>query len=142
MLAFALWPVFAEAGALMVAASAAIRMIAFRKLSRALYAGRTERPASESEIAVIRRAIHAWSRRLPWRTMCFEEGVTAHWMLRRRGLASTLYYGAATIEGELKAHVWVKSGERDVVGCEVADEYAQLARFPDDQAVSIGSHNL
>jgi hypothetical protein len=57
-------------------------------------------------------------------------------------LASTLYYGAATIEGELKAHVWVKSGERDVVGCEVADEYAQLARFPDDQAVSIGSHNL
>jgi hypothetical protein len=76
------------------------------------------------------RAIRAWSRRLPWRTMCFEEGMAAHWMLRRRKITSALYYGAATIDGELKAHVWVRSGELDVIGCENAADYALLARFP------------
>ncbi len=78
---------------------------------------------------------------MPWRTMCFEQGLAAHWMLRRRKRPSTLYYGAATFDGELKAHVWVKSGDRDVVGCENADEYALLARFPDEPPVRIGSHN-
>jgi hypothetical protein len=32
----------------------------------------------------------------------------------------------------LKAHVWIKSGPLDVVGCEIADDYALLARFPDE----------
>ena len=62
--------------------------------------------------------------------MCFEEGMAAHWMLRRRKITSALYYGAATIDGELKAHVWVRSGELDVIGCENAADYALLARFP------------
>jgi hypothetical protein len=125
----------------MIASSAAIRLISLRRLAGMLGGAPTAIPASSSEIASIRRAVHAWSRRLPWRTMCFEEGVAAHWMLRRRELASTLYYGAATIDGELKAHVWVKSGERDVVGCEIADDYALLARFPDEPPVSAGSHS-
>ena len=141
MLPRALWPVFAEAGASILASSAAIRLISFRRLAGMLGGARAAPPASPSEITLIRRSVHAWSRRLPWRTMCFEEGVAAHWMLRPRGLASTLYYGAATIDGELKAHVWVKSGERDVVGSEIADDYAVLARFPDEPPVSIGSHN-
>ena len=125
----------------MLLGSLAIRLLPFRLLCRAMGGTFAARPAGPTEIAHIRRAIHAWSRRLPWRTMCFEEGVAAHWMLRRRRLASTLHYGAATIDGELKAHVWVKSGDRDVIGCENADEYALLARFPDEQPVSNGSHN-
>jgi hypothetical protein len=30
----------------------------------------------------------------------------------------------------LSAHVWVKAGEREVVGCEEAVGYAALAAFP------------
>lgn len=125
------WPLLIEAGLAMITASAAIRLVPFRRL--AAWMGRRRgagSPADPDEIATIARAIRAWSRRLPWRTLCFEQGLTAHWMLRRRGLASTLYYGAATLEGQLKAHVWVRSGERDVVGCEIASDYALLARFP------------
>lgn len=127
------WAILAEAGAAMLAASAAIRVVAFRRLSRRIGGRPLARVASASEAALIRRAVHAWSRRLPWRTMCFEEGLTAYWMLRRRGIQSTLHYGAAVIAGVLKAHVWVRSGDLDVVGCDNADDYALLASFPDSR---------
>jgi hypothetical protein len=41
-----------------------------------------------------------------------------------------LYYGAALREGDLKAHVWVRDGNIDVIGGEAASRYALLARFP------------
>ncbi|MEO5972890.1 MAG: lasso peptide biosynthesis B2 protein [Sphingomicrobium sp.] len=112
----------------MVIASMAIRLLPLRRIA----CGRdpTAQVATGDELSRIRRAIRAWSRRLPWRTKCFEEGVTAHWLLRRRGFQSTLYYGAATIDGELKAHVWVRSGSVDVVGCDSADDYVLLAQSP------------
>lgn len=120
-----------ETGIAMIAASLAIRFVPVSRLASWMGAPTSQIEASPREIAQIVRAIRAWSRRLPWRTMCFEEGLSAHWMLRRRGLASTLHYGAATIDGELKAHVWVRSGTMDVTGCETASRYALLAQFPD-----------
>lgn len=121
----------AEAGIAMVAASAAIRILPFRRLASAMGSPREGAEGSAEQVAPIVRAIKAWSRRLPWRTLCFEEGLTAQWLLRRRGFAATLHYGAATVDGELKAHVWVKSGDTGVTGCEIANEYALLARFPE-----------
>jgi len=115
----------------MLVASAAIRLLPFRKLAAMMASRSGAREADPVQLRIVTRAIRAWSRRLPWRTMCFEEGLTAHWMLRRRRIASTLHYGAATIDGQLKAHVWVRSGELDVTGCETAVDYALLARFPD-----------
>ena len=76
------------------------------------------------------RAPGSWTRRLPLPPKCFARGLAAVWMLRRRNLRADTFYGAATIDGRLKAHVWVRSGGLDVVGCEIADEYALLARFP------------
>jgi hypothetical protein len=52
-------------------------------------------------------------------------------MLRRRGIDSTLYFGAArSPEKGLQAHVWVKTGELEVIGCEEAADFAVLAAFP------------
>ena len=117
----------------MIAASAAIRLVPFRNLVGRLSKPLPDsQPAPQEEIATLTWAIRAWCRRLPWRTLCFEQGVAANWLLRRRGFASTLHYGAAKREGILKAHVWIKSGPLDVVGCEIAGDYALLARFPDE----------
>ena len=79
----------------------------------------------------IRWAVLACSPRVPWRAMCFEQGLAAHLMLRRRGIPSVLYYGAAPddLKG-LSAHVWVRDGDVDVMGCEVASRFAALAIFP------------
>ena len=127
------WPLLIETGLAIIIASAAIRLVPVRTL-----AGRMGKPLAAStpapleEIATLTRAIRAWSRRLPWRTLCFEQGLTAHWLLRRRGFASTFHYGAAKRECILKAHVWVRSGSLDVVGCEIAGDYALLVCFPDE----------
>jgi len=87
-------------------------------------------PADAETAYWLRRAVLAWARRLPWRALCFEQGLAAFVLLRGRGLDATLHYGAATIGGELKAHVWVTSGPTDVVGCENQEDYGLLARFP------------
>jgi hypothetical protein len=53
-------------------------------------------------------------------------------MLRRRGVPTVLYYGAAPDdERRLAAHVWVKAGETGVVGHKIADRFAILAKYPD-----------
>jgi hypothetical protein len=121
----------AEAGVAIIVASLAVRIVPFRALGERMSRGIAAPAAADGETVYwLRRAMLAWARRLPWRTLCFEQGLAAFAMLRRRGLAATLHYGAATIDGELKAHVWVMSGKTEVVGCENKEDYGLLARFP------------
>jgi hypothetical protein len=121
----------AEAGAAILAASLAVRLVPFRTLAERLSRGAKGKAAADADTAYwLRRAVLAWAKRLPWRALCFEQGLAAFALLRRRGLAATMHYGAATIDGELKAHVWVTSGETEVVGCENKEDYGLLARFP------------
>ena len=124
-------PLLAEAGSAMILASLAIRVAPFRALAERL--SRNSEGAAEAHAETvywIRRAVLAWSRRLPWRTLCFEQGLTAFALLQRRNLAATLHYGAATMDGALQAHVWVTSGRVEVIGCETKEDYGLLARFP------------
>ena len=79
----------------------------------------------------IRWAIMSTATRVPWRAMCFQQGLAAQLMLRRRGIPSVLYYGAAQDESSgLRTHVWVRDGKVDVIGGEVAHHFAILATFP------------
>jgi hypothetical protein len=120
-----------EAGIAVLAASLAIRLAPFRTLAARISKGAGVAPYADAETAYwLRRAVMAWARRLPWRTLCFEQGLAAFALLRRRGLAATLHYGAMTQGGELKAHVWVTSGGVEVIGCENQEDYGLLARFP------------
>jgi hypothetical protein len=89
---------------------------------------------TRDDIMPVRRAVRRAARNVPWRALCFEQGLAVHVMLRRRGLSSVLHYGIARDSAEgrgLKAHVWVSSGEQIVVGGEVAGQFTELARFPD-----------
>src|SRR5262249_28593518 len=78
----------------------------------------------------IRWAIIATASRVPWRAVCFQQGLAAQMMLRRRNIPSVLYYGAAQGRGGLSAHVWVRDGNVDVIGGEMAHRFAVLATFP------------
>jgi hypothetical protein len=52
-------------------------------------------------------------------------------MLRRRGIPSALYYGAKPDDlSGLSAHVWVRDGDVDVIGGDIAHDFAILAIFP------------
>jgi hypothetical protein len=127
------WGLLAEAGLLLPAAAAAIALLPFARVASLAGGARPTRGRAPDvgELQALRWAIEAVARRVPFRSKCFERGLTAQWMLRRRGIETTLFYGAARESGgTLSAHVWVRSGESDVIGCEVAAGYATLARFP------------
>lgn len=120
----------AEAGLAMLGASAAVRLLPFDRLARMLERRAPGTRSADAATAYwIRRSVAAWGRRLPWRAKCFEQGLAAAWMLRRRGLSYSLHYGAANRDDTVAAHVWVMSGEQGVVGHENREEFAPLARF-------------
>lgn len=74
---------------------------------------------------------YVW-KRFPWKPTCFHRALAAQAMLRRRGVSTTLYYGAATLpERGLTGHVWVQDGTVGVVGHDAAKEVHFLARFPE-----------
>lgn len=123
-------------GIVLSAARAAVKFVPFATLMRRLPRRRGTTPATAKEIADVVRALDAWSRRMPWRTLCFERGLAAYCLLHSGLRQVTLYYGAATIDGALKAHVWVRSGDQAVIGCENAGEYAILSQFSNDSSSS------
>jgi hypothetical protein len=128
-------PMLAEALAALALASLAIALLPFRRV--AATASATARGPERTDSETVRRArsaVTGWSRRVPWRTVCFQKGLALHWMLRRRGIASVLLYGARREGDGLAAHVWVDVDGETVMGGDEAPNFACLARFPPDPA--------
>ena len=116
-------------------AGVAIAILPFRNLG--LLAARPirgQKPPAQlrlEKVRQIRWAILAAAKRVPWRAVCFQQGLAAQFMLRRRGIPSVLYYGAAQDDRTgLSTHVWVRDGDLNVVGGEIAYRFAILATFP------------
>lgn len=123
-------PLVVECLLALIGAAIALRLVPFARLARWLSRpALTPAEAPPALAAELARILPGLSRRLPWRSLCFEQGIAAHRLLQRRGLATTLSYGAAPIEGQLKAHVWVRSGALDVVGCDNAADFAVLSQI-------------
>src|SRR5262249_30728746 len=83
-----------------------------------------------AEMRRIRWAVIACANRIPWRAVCFQQGLAVYFMLRLRGISSVLYYDVAPKGCRISAHVWVRCNNEDVIGCETAAFYAVLATFP------------
>jgi hypothetical protein len=115
----------AEALAAVVAASLAIRLLPFPRIVAARAA---PEKAGGADLALLRALVRSWSRRVPWRALCFESALALRTMLRRRGVDAILHYGMAREEG-LRAHVWLSVGGETVIGGE-AEGYKEVARFP------------
>jgi hypothetical protein len=124
-----------EAMLSLAVAEFAIAWLPFRHVGR-LAARPVRRPeppeqTRQREVKRVRWAIVVSASRVPWRAMCFQQGLAAQFMLRRRGFPSILYYGAASDDQRnLSAHVWVRDGDVDVIGGELASRYAVLTTFP------------
>ena len=122
-----------EASLLLAFSSLCVALLPFRLVTRLAGRGTPHPPPPEVAAAIdaVRWAVSAAGRFAPWKPVCFQHGLAAHWMLRRRSIPSTLYYGASSDpERGIIAHVWIKSGDRPVIGCEEAGRYAVLAAFP------------
>jgi hypothetical protein len=69
-------------------------------------------------------------RHVPFTFVCFPQCLAAYFMLRRRHIASKLFYGVTRDAHQLKAHTWVKVGDRTVVGGELESRFTVLTTFP------------
>lgn len=63
-----------------------------------------------------------------WRSMCLEKALAGKWMLRRRGIASTMYVGMARQGEAFVAHAWLVSEGQTLTGAGTT-VYAPLAAF-------------
>jgi hypothetical protein len=123
----------AEAALWLVMAGLALRTLPFSRLAQLAAWPRPLGRGDADDVAAraIGRAVEAAARRTPWPVRCFEKGLAAHAMLRRRGRPSVLYYGGRMEqERGLTAHVWVELGGLGVVGAREAASFAVLAAFP------------
>jgi hypothetical protein len=120
-----------EALLAVAAASASIRLRAFKRAIRMGSLPLTERTAAGDVTDDIRWAVETVARNVPWRAMCIQQGLALQWMLRRRGVDARLHYGIAKDEiGELQAHVWVAAGGSVVIGGAEAPRFKCVATYP------------
>jgi len=135
---------FFQAYCLLGVARLAINTLAFKRLAGWLGEHRTEtsEEISESQLAVSRRvswAVQSASRFTLWRSNCFPQAITAQYLLRRRGVPTTMYLGCLIEDaGEMEAHAWLRSGCRIVTGRQGHQRFGVVATFADRRASVAG----
>lgn len=124
----------AEAFVAIAASSAAIKFLPFRRVVASAERWpwmrvSAEWPAPEL-VSHVRWSVDRIAALVPWRAVCFQTGVAAHVMLRRRGIKSALHYGVRRApSGNIEAHVWVTVQGAAVVGGKEAAEFTCVATF-------------
>jgi hypothetical protein len=129
-----------EAAACLLAARLALVFIPFPRLAgwlgtfvpptdqRAARASATPRDvelAKEIGWAVTRSA-----RYVPFRAVCLPQAMAAQAMLKRRGVASVMHFGAGKgSDKPLDAHAWLDAAGVEVTGYPVAPNLAEIACF-------------
>lgn len=121
-----------EAAFGLTAAQLQVRLLGFKRLSHGLGAHMAEAPRAEPEAVRearrVRSALDVAARNLPWKPVCLPQAIAAVRMLRRRGIASTLYLGVDRTRN-LDAHAWVRVGGVVVTGGPVDERFAVVSTF-------------
>jgi len=122
-----------EAAWSLILARLMLRCISFSRLasifSRPVKCPEVAGPTRESLCEEVKSAIERSADLLPGRSVCFPRAIAAQTMLRRRGVSTTLYYGARD-HGSLDAHVWIQDGDIGVIGMPNEGEYNVVAKYP------------
>jgi hypothetical protein len=127
-------PLLVEAMGWLCLAWLALRVMPFPRLAGWLRPAVRGTSAGPEDVARVRWAVKTAARRVPWRAVCFQQGIAAQRMLCRRGVAAELHYGVARARepagaGGLQAHVWVTAGAAMVTGGEVAAQFTPITVF-------------
>ena len=93
---------------------------------------------AETEIASVDTAIIrnvGWAVRtmagfVPFKAVCLQQAIAAHAMLKRRGIASVMHFGAIPGGFEhLQAHAWVDAAGIKVTGYPMAPDMREIGRL-------------
>lgn len=132
----------AEAVAGLVASRVALLFISFPQLARRFgtlvsptdaRVLEREKKASPGQTRLaedIGWAVTRAARYVPFSAMCLPQAIAAHAMLKRRGVASVMHFGAAKGQTKpLDAHAWLDAAGVEVTGYPVAERLAEIACF-------------
>ena len=124
----------AEAAFMLTFFRIALKFLPVQRLTTWMGRDAEGQPVAETNATqTIRRvewSIDAAARYAPLTFVCFPRCLAAYFMLHRRHIASKLFYGVAREADQLKAHTWVKVGDRTVVGGDVESQFTVLNTFP------------
>lgn len=117
-------------------ARAMVLLLPFRRLAPALGRPNLETGADcddreRDAVARIGWALRRLSPRLPWTCNCLAQAIAARWMLKRRGVGSTLYLGVRKDGSLLAAHAWLRVGRLIVTGGEARAGFTTVSFYGD-----------
>jgi transglutaminase superfamily protein len=98
--------------------------------ARTLQARNRTSPAHAQHAEDIGWAVTRSARYVPFGAVCLPQAVAARVMLKRRGVASVLHFGAA--QGKAKpidAHAWLDAASVEVTGYPVGEDFAKVGCF-------------
>lgn len=81
---------------------------------------------------LIGQAVRSAANNTPWQSVCLPQAVAGQWMLKRRGIAATLYLGVAKADArpeQLAAHAWLRCGETIITGSAGHRQFTVVATF-------------
>jgi hypothetical protein len=135
-------PLVAEAAFRLALAKLMLRGLPFREVAHHLTREPARQMSSQSP-GQIRWAILAAARRLPWKSVCFDQAIAAQRMLGRRGIGADIVYGVRKQAAGFDAHVWVRLADGQVlVGGEEAPNFKPIAIFrPGQQGEALTPEN-
>ncbi len=125
-----------EAAWTLAAAQAAVRLLPFRWLTPRL--GRLGDPGINPPLTPeqaqqaqrVGWAVRVLARYLPWDARCLAQAIAGKWMLKRRGLPSTLYLGVDRGQEQwLEAHAWLSCGDEILTGEPQHTRFKVIAAF-------------
>ena len=129
-----------EAIAQLARARFALRLVPFPAIAKRLggFAApqqKTARPqpveADAHAVVTARRvgwAVTRAARHIPFEAVCLPQALAAHAMLKRRGIASTIHFGAtAGTAPSLSAHAWLDAVGVEVTGYPIASDFTEVA---------------
>jgi hypothetical protein len=133
------WRLFLEALRCLAWAKILVHTLPFPRLARRLGQAQTQTapmisPGDRTVAVQISWAVQAAARHVPLGFVCLPQAMAAQRMLRRRGLATTLYFSAAFAKGKkarLQAHAWLRAGDKIVTGEEQMAGHPAVAWFGD-----------
>ena len=82
-----------------------------------------------SEIRRIGRAIRRAGRYTPWNSNCLAKAIAGQYMLHRRQISNSLYFGMHKVNGKFEAHAWLRSNGMVLTGGSDLDRYTIVAKF-------------
>ena len=87
---------------------------------------------NSAKINDVEHAIRRASRFSLFKSKCYDQALTGKFMLKRRNLSATIYFGLAKdAQNGLSAHAWVRCGNRIVTGKKGMETFTMIAAFGD-----------